>query len=156
MDQFHDCVKPIQEKTSLCVIDKDMERFNTDWELQEKIADRKKKFEKDNCIKATKAYDELEEICHISVTTMKKSINGTQKITRTFLYKFTVGLGMGIDEANEFFMLCGGKLNDDCREDYICRKALDDRDDIFTFIEQYEYFTKMKIDMTNRSCDKRS
>ena len=87
MERFHDYVKHIQEKTSLCVMDKDMKRFNTGWELRGKIADRKKKFEKDNCIKATKAYDELEEVCHISVTTMKKSINGTQKITRTFLYK---------------------------------------------------------------------
>lgn len=62
---------------------------------------------------------------------------------------------MKLDEANQFFILCGGRLNDNCKEDYICQKALEDGDDIITFIEQYEHFTNMKIDMVNRSCDKR-
>ena len=90
-------------------------------------------------------YDKLEELCQISVTTMKKTISGTQKISRNFLYKFVVGLHMSVEEANEYFALCGGELNLKNPADFICYRALEDGDSIFQFIEDFEHYTGLKI-----------
>ena len=119
-------------------------------ELADKIAERKKLYAEENHLKATIAYDFLEGECHISVDTLKKSINGTLKITRSFLYKFVVGLRMSIEEANEYFTLCGGPLNPQAREDFICIRALEDGDGIELFIQQFEEFTGNKIDIRER------
>lgn len=119
-------------------------------ELADKIAERKKLYAEEHHLKATIAYDFLEGDCHISVDTLKKSINGTLKITRTFLYKFAVGLRMSIEEANEYFTLCGGPLNPQVREDFICLRAIEDGDSIELFIQQFEEFTGNKIDIRER------
>ena len=39
-------------------------------------------------------------------------------------------LKMTVDEANKYFELCGGPLYERCMADYICMKALKDKDDI--------------------------
>lgn len=130
----------------------EMKRFdNVKWELAELVSNRKKKFEKENNLKATVAYGVLEDVCQISAVTIKKSITGTIKITRSFLYKFTVGLHMSLEEANEYFELCGGPLNEQWGEDYICIKALEHGDDISFFIKQYEEFAELKIALRNRN-----
>ena len=72
-------------------------------------------------------------------------------MTRTFLYKFTVGLKLTVDEANKFFDLCGGPLYEKCFADYICLRALEDKDDIEVFIKQFELHTGRKISMRSRS-----
>ena len=86
-------------------------------------------------------YFGLEEICQLSETTLKKSVAGTIKITRPFLYKLTVGLHLSLEEANNLFVRCGGELREDCVEDYICRNALRDGDDIMKFIDEVNKYT---------------
>lgn len=130
------------------VTSRDMRPFDEQrWELADKVAERKKRYADENHLKATIAYDFLEGECRISVDTLKKSINGTLKISRTFLYKFAVGLRMSIEEANEYFCLCGGPLNAQVREDFICIRALEDGDSIELFVQQFEEFTGNKIDI---------
>lgn len=128
--------------TSSYVTAGEMKRFEQNKELYNKVYEVINNYTEENNIKPK--YAGLEEICQISETTLKKSVAGTQKITRYFLYKLTVGLHMELDEANELFALCGGKLSDDNFEDYICKKALEDCDDINDFIDQFnEYANKL-------------
>ena len=134
-----------KKKESYRVTPGEMEQFNTAWELQDMIGNRKKQFQDEHNLKVYPAYDKLEELCQISVTTMKKTISGTQKISRNFLYKFVVGLHMSGEEANEYFALCGGELNLKKPADFICYRALEDGDSIFQFIEDFEHYTGLKI-----------
>jgi hypothetical protein len=99
---------------------------------------------------SSEAYEKLEEQCQISIDTMKKTISGRVKPKRNFLYKFTVGLHMTLEEANEFFELNGGTLRESCLADYICIHALRDKDDIEVFISDYEKHTGSKIGMRER------
>ena len=62
-----------------------------------------------------------------------------------FLYKFSVGLQMTLEEANTYFELCGGALNERCMADYICIRALLDHDSIDHFIEEFEKHTGIKL-----------
>ena len=78
--------------------------------------------------------------------TFKKIMCGQRKITRKLLYKFVVGLGMTVDEANEYFILCGGPLNPQYNpEDYICAKALIDKDSIHQLVADFEKHLSLKI-----------
>lgn len=52
---------------------------------------------------------------------------------------------MSLEEANKFFILCDGKLNERCMADYICIKALEDRDTIKDFIDQFEQHVGIKL-----------
>lgn len=87
-------------------------------------------------------YDGLEELTHISSSQIKQMINGRTNITRTSLYKLVVGLHMTVDQANELFGQFTGELTEKSRDDFICIKALEDRDDIVEFITQYNKYTK--------------
>ena len=106
---------------------------------------KKLQYQKENGLSSTAAYGELEERCLISTTTFKKTINGSLDPTRHFLYKFSVGLQMSLDEANTYFELCGEALNERCMADYICIHALLDHDSIDLFIEQFEKHTGIKL-----------
>ena len=128
------------EDASFRVTAADMKRFQTNQELPLKIYNAIDEYARLHNIKPK--YAGIEELCQISETSLKKSCAGTQKITRQFLYKFTVGLKMSVDAANDLFALCGGALRDDDLEDYICLKALIDGDDILFFINQFNEFVK--------------
>ncbi|MCQ2354976.1 MAG: hypothetical protein MJ102_07765 [Clostridia bacterium] len=107
---------------------------------------KKLQYQKEHGLSSTAAYGELEERCHISTTTFKKTVNGSLDPTRHFLYKFSVGLQMSLEEANTYFELCGGALNERCcMADYICIHALLDHDSIGLFIEQFEKHTGIKL-----------
>lgn len=134
-----------EDRTAYKVTGKEMQQFDTAWELAEKIGNKKDIFQKEKGLKAYPAYDALEELCQINATSIRKTISGTNKVTRKFLYKFTIGLRMSLDEANEYFALCGGELYEKNKEDYICMRAIEDGDTIFEFIEQFEKYTDMKI-----------
>ena len=86
-------------------------------------------------------YDKLEELTHLSASTIKQSINDKMRITRNTLYKLSVGLKLPLEKANELFLRCGGVLKQDNKEDFICLKAIEDKDDIITFIDQYNHYT---------------
>lgn len=139
------------EKISFRVSAKELSPFaDNENLLRDMISKRKIRFQTENNLSALAAYEELEEQCQISIDTMKKTISGRIKITRNFLYKFVVGLHMGIEEANEYFELNGGALRESCLADYICIHALFDKDDIFEFIEDFEKHTDLKIGMRER------
>lgn len=144
-DLIKNYVAPGQEKTSLAVTPEDMKRFDKNARLPKLIAQRKIKNDIDHGVSATAGYDLIEELCLISITSLKKTISGKDRPTRTFLYKFTVGLHMSVEEANEYFDLCGGTLREENPEDFLCIHALLDEDTIYDFCEQYEYYFHKKL-----------
>ena len=145
------CIEFQEEKVSYHVNDADMSRFMSQNKiLALKIAEIKLNYENTNNLGSNKSYDELEEVCRISVSTMKKTIKGTIKPTRNFLYKLTVGLKMSLDQANDLFSMCGGPLTDQCMADLICIKALEDGDSIDHFIEQVQHYTGIKLELRER------
>ena len=89
-------------------------------------------------------YTEFSNACDVHETTIKKVLSGRMlsktgdgfSITRKFLYKLAVGLKMSVEEANEYFALCGGRLQEDCLGDYICIRALIDGDSLKLFGKQ--------------------
>ena len=88
-------------------------------------------------------YDGIEELTHLSAAQIKQLINGRANVTRTSLYKLAVGLKMTVEEANEkLFKKFGVELRAECREDYICIKALEHEDDVSSFIREYNTYTK--------------
>jgi AICAR transformylase/IMP cyclohydrolase PurH len=107
-------------------------------------------YQNEHKLSSAAAYEELEERCQISMDTMKKTINNRIRVTRNFLYKFTVGLHMTLDEANEYFALSGGTLRESCLADYICIHALLDQDDINEFIKDFEKHTEFKLAIRGR------
>lgn len=109
--------------------------------LTQMVGDKKIEFE-ETCKTGYGSYEKLAEACELSVSTLKRTIAGGIKVTRTFLYKFAVGTKMSLEEANEYFALCGGILRNDNLEDYICIRALEDGDDIELYVKQYKEYTK--------------
>lgn len=132
-------------KAAFQMTDADKKRFEKNTKLPLMISERKMQNDIEKGLKAIHGYSDIEKSCLISVTSLKKVINGSDKVTRKFLYKFAVGLHMSIDEANEFFKLCGGELHDDSLEDCICKCALRDKDNIHDFVEEFENLTNTKI-----------
>lgn len=139
------------EKTSMRVSAAELSGFiENENKLKDMISKKKISYQQEHKLSVTAAYEKLEEQCQISVDTMKKSINGTIRVTRNFLYKFTVGLHMSLEEANEYFLLNGGALRESCMADYICIHALVDKDGISAFIRDFEKHTDSKISMRER------
>lgn len=139
------------EKTSLRVSAKDLSHFmDNENILKDMIARKKLMYQKEHNLTSLAAYEELEDKCQINMDTMKKTINGRIRVTRNFIYKFTVGLHMALEEANEYFELNGGELRESCLADYICIHALLDQDDISVFISEFEKHTNSKIGMRER------
>jgi hypothetical protein len=101
--------------------------------------------DKKHGVTATAGYGLIEELCLISEASLKKTINRSIRVTRTFLYKFTIGLHMSLDEANELFNLCGGPLRETDPADYLCKRYLEEPDDIHTFCNQYEEWIHKKL-----------
>lgn len=132
-------------RVALAVTPEDMKRFKKNTKLPLLIADRKRKNDTDHNVSATAGYDLIEEMCLISITSLKRTINGSDRPTRTFLYKFTVGLKLSVEEANTFFELCGGALREENPEDFICIRALEDEDDIHLFCDQFEQYIHKKL-----------
>ena len=133
-------VTGIDRKASYHVTTDEMKRFAVNADLNNKVYKKIDDYAKKYNIKPK--YEGLEEICQLSASTLKKSCSGTIRITRLFLYKLTVGLKMEVNEANELFALCGGMLNEDFHEDYVCFKALKDKDDIIHFIDQFNHYAR--------------
>ena len=150
--EFFDCIEYHNETQTLRVTAAELARFNDqDIELAGMIGDAKADLKEREKLTVTRASEWIADHCQINETTLSKTITGKIKVTRTFLYKFTVGLKMTVDEANKYFDLCGGPLYERCMADYICMQALKDKDDIEIFIKDFELHTGMKIRMRERS-----
>ena len=150
--EFFDSIEYHKDTQSLRVTAAELARFSDqDIELAGMIGDAKADLKEREKLTVTRASEWIADHCQINETTLSKTITGKIKVTRTFLYKFTVGLKMTVDEANKYFDLCGGPLYERCMADYICMKALKDKDDIEIFIKDFELHTGMKIRMRERS-----
>lgn len=112
--------------------------------LPRKIGTKKIQFDRE-CNNDNSSYEKFANACCLSASTVKKTIAGSIKVTRAFLYRMAVGMHMTVEEANEYFSMCGGSLRKECIEDYICIRALKDGDSIELFLEQFEKFTKAKL-----------
>ncbi len=129
-----------ERKASYHVTADEMKRFAVNADLNNQVYKVISDYAKTHNIKPK--YEGLEDICQLSASALKKSCAGTIRITRLFLYKLTVGLKMDVEEANELFALCGGVLNENFHEDYVCYKALKDKDDIIHFIDQFNEYAR--------------
>ena len=133
-------VSGMEHKASYHVTADEMRRFAVNAGLNNLVYNKISDYAKKHNIKPK--YEGLEDRCQLSASTLKKSCSGTIRITRLFLYKLTVGLKMEVDEANELFALCGGVLDENFHEDYVCYKALKDKDDIIHFIDQFNHYAR--------------
>ncbi len=118
----------------------EMASFIDDYgELAMDIGDVIDRYVKEHNVKPK--YEGLEDATHLTASTIKNAVSGRDRVTRTMLYKLTVGLKMKLEEANALFRKCGGILKEDCLEDYICIRALEDGDSVVQFIEDYNHYT---------------
>ncbi len=142
------------EKCHARISDEQKKKFlDNDNELAKKIAKTKLQYAIKHGYSDIQAYNHLEEECQISITALKKAMNpnySEYKANRIFLYKFVIGLRLQLDEANEYFILCGGPLSENCLQDYICIRALEDGDCITDFIDEMEEVAKIKIGLRER------
>lgn len=146
MKRFADIKSRTENNPVYSVTPEEMKKFaNNASDLSIMIYEKKIENDQKYGLKATPGYDKIEDLCMISTTSLKKTMNGTDRVTRTFLYKFCVGLQMSVDEANKFFSLCEGELNEENPADYICIKALQDKDAIENFCADYEKYIGKKI-----------
>lgn len=130
---------------SYSVTPEEMGKFKVNEKLPSLISAKKMENDLKHKVTATKGYGLIEEMCLISETSLKKTINRSVRVTRQFLYKFTIGLQMSVEDANILFELCGGPLTEKNVADYICLNYLNTKDDIHKFCEQYEEYTGKKI-----------
>lgn len=91
-------------------------------------------------------YDFIERTCRIPSETLKKALNGKYNITRNFLAKFTIGLKLDIEVANELFYNHGGYLSTSNNCDFLIYHSLRTKDDIDDFIEVFEKATGICLD----------
>lgn len=134
-----------RKKASYNVTPEEMQRFKGNDKLPYLIATKKRENDEKYGVSATAGYDLIDEMCTIDISTLKKTINKSIRVTRTFLYKFTIGLHMTVDEANQLFILCGGPLTKLDVADYICINYLETQSSIHDFYKQYEEYTHKKL-----------
>lgn len=94
-------------------------------------------------------YALTDDCCKVPANTLKAIFNGKNALTRRILAKICVGYKLGVDRANEFFLLVDGALNLTNDFDYITYHALKDGDDIDSFIK--EVYTYLKVDLSQSS-----
>jgi hypothetical protein len=87
----------------------------------------------------------VEEACSIPTDTVKKLITGKTRVTRPQLAKLCVGLKLSFADANELFRMQGGCLNLSNDFDYIIYHALEDGDEINSFIDDVREYTDVRI-----------
>ena len=56
-------------------------------------------------------YALTDDCCKVPANTLKAIFNGKNALTRRILAKICVGYKLGVDRANEFFLLVDGALN---------------------------------------------
>lgn len=111
------------------------ERMNR---LRMKIADDVNQLTYERSGILEQAYAYIDAHCHIAPPTMKKALQGNSRITRKMLYKYTVGMRMSLEQAQEYFELQGRHLsNDSDEEEMIAFNALRDGDSADSLIEEF-------------------
>ena len=142
--------KPAVEKAEFKLSGEEKKRFDErEVQLRNKIYDFKYKLKEIDPQNAT--YEKIAEHCCIGVDSLKKVIAGTQDITKGFLLRFTYGMRMSVEEANEYFELFEGKLNGEERiEDLAFINAVRDGDSIFEFDQELKEI--MSSDIPTEGC----
>ena len=90
-------------------------------------------------------YTLVEKTCDIPTDTIKRLITGRTRVTRTQLAKFCVGLKLPIEDADGLFLMQGGNLNLSNDFDYVVYHALEDGDDVYSFIDDVRRYTDVRI-----------
>jgi hypothetical protein len=90
-------------------------------------------------------YTLVEKACDIPTYTIKRLITGRTRVTRTQLAKFCVGLKLPIEDADGLFLMQGGNLNLSNDFDYVVYHALEDGDDVYSFIDDVRTYTDVRI-----------
>ena len=90
-------------------------------------------------------YTLVEKACDIPADTIKRLITGRTRVTRTQLAKLCVGLKLPIEDADRLFLMQGGTLNLSNDFDYIIYHALEDGDDVYSFIDEVRKYTEVRI-----------
>lgn len=90
-------------------------------------------------------YTLVEKACDIPTDTIKRLITGRTRVTRTQLAKFCVGLKLPIEDADGLFLMQGGNLNLSNDFDYVVYHALEDGDDVYSFIDDVRTYTDVRI-----------
>lgn len=114
--------------------------------LRKKIADdiNELTYERGGILEQAYAY--VDAHCHIAPPTMKKALQGNSRITRKLLYKYTVGMRMSVNQAQEYFELQGRRLsNESDEEDMITLNALRDSDSADNLIEEFWYLLGKRL-----------
>ena len=96
--------------------------------------------------KAEGSYVKLEIMTQIKEDTFRRWAKGTREIKRINLAKFIVGLGIGIETAEELFCLSGHAL--DCKNnrfDFIVAYAINNKDDIEQFGKDVKKYCDIDI-----------
>lgn len=87
-------------------------------------------------------YEQMEVKCNIKEDLLRKIFKGKRKVQREVLAKLVVGLKINRRIVDELYDLMGHPLNTQDRLDKITIQALRDKDDIYTFIEEVDKYTK--------------
>ena len=90
-------------------------------------------------------YTLVEKACDIPTDTIKRLITGRTRVTRTQLAKFCVGLKLPIEDADGLFLMLEGRLNLSNDFDYVVYHALEDGDDVYSFIDDVRTYTDVRI-----------
>ena len=90
-------------------------------------------------------YTLVEKACAIPTDTIKRLITGRTRVTRTQLAKFCVGLKLPIEDAVGLFLMQGGSLNLSNDFDYVVYHALEDGEDVYSFIDDVRTYTDVRI-----------
>lgn len=105
------------------------------------------RFELENDLSRNKTGEIISERTQQSWDSYKKVISGRTTASRALLYKFSIGMCLTLEEAQELFELSEeGPLNEKVRGDFIFLNALG-KDSIQSFIKEYEEYTNKKISL---------
>ena len=120
-----------------------MEQMNL---LRKKISDDVNQLIYERSWTLAKTYAYIDANCYIAAPTMKKALQENGKITRKFLYKYTVGMHMPLDRAQEYFELQGRRLqSDNDPEDIIAYNAIRDGDSADSMISEFWTFLRVRL-----------
>lgn len=120
-----------------------MEQMNL---LRKKISDDVNQLIYERSWTLAKTYAYIDANCYIAAPTMKKALQENGKITRKFLYKYTIGMHMPLDRAQEYFELQGRRLqSDNDPEDMIAYNAIRDGDSADSMISEFWTFLRVRL-----------
>lgn len=140
--------EPVRQTKSYKVNPSQISRFDENRKkLAFKINSIVLSFELEHDLSRNKTGEIISERTQQSWDSYKKVISGRTTASRALLYKFSIGMCLTLEEAQELFELSEeGPLNEKVRGDFIFLNALG-KDSIHHFIKEYEEYTNKRISL---------